>query len=306
MRRPAAFTALLLTSLLPLAVAAAQGVDRLSQLSVSLWPEYDRSAVLVIYQAELPADVALPATVELPIPIGAGQPHAVAYRTQDGGLVNADYETRQQGPWTIVSLVSESDAIWLEYYQDLTIADSERSFTFLWPGGPMVDSLIYEVQEPVGSTDMQVQPAPTSTRTDNNGLVYHQGELGAVAADGTASVEVRYSKSSTSLTVDSVPPASPAQAPSSGQGQGLFAGLATGTLVAIGIGLIAVVVLVITGVVLYRDRRPKRSARPRRRGRSPKAEPPSAEAARFCPQCGKPIRADDRYCRHCGTQLPHR
>ncbi|MGM0401129.1 MAG: zinc-ribbon domain-containing protein, partial [Chloroflexota bacterium] len=27
------------------------------------------------------------------------------------------------------------------------------------------------------------------------------------------------------------------------------------------------------------------------------------EERRFCPQCGKPVEGDDRFCEHCGARL---
>ncbi|MGA9533336.1 MAG: zinc ribbon domain-containing protein [Anaerolineales bacterium] len=304
MRRLSIAIVLILTSLLPLAAVTAQGPQRLSQLNVSLWPEYDRSAVLVILQAELPVDVSLPAAVELPIPVEAGQPHAVAYQDQGGGLINADFQTRQEGPWTIVSLQSESNTVWLEYYQDLTIAESDRSFTYIWAGSLALDSLTYEVQEPVGSTGMQIQPEPTATRTDGSGLTYQQGAFGALESGQTATIDVEYSKSSSSLTADTVPPPSAGQSEGASQDQGPWAQLTTSTKIGIVIGLVAIAVLVFAGIMLFRGRQPKPRPGRGRRTRTPAAKPGARAGTRFCPQCGKAIRADDRFCRHCGTQLP--
>ena len=72
-------------------VAQAQGVLRLAELEVDLWPEYDNPGVLVIYKAKLPADVSLPVNVSLKIPAAAGEPFAVAVRQMDGALLNAAF-----------------------------------------------------------------------------------------------------------------------------------------------------------------------------------------------------------------------
>jgi hypothetical protein len=305
LRRPILVVTFILASLLPLS-AAAQGVQRLNQLNVSLWPEYDRRMVLVILQAELPADVPLPATVELPIPVEAGQPHAVAYQAEDGGLINADYQSRQEGPWTIISLQSESSTVWLEYYQALTTVENERSFTYIWAGSLAVDSLTFEVQEPVGSSGMQIAPEPTSTRTDSSGLTYQQGALGALESGQTATVDVRYTKADSALTIDSFPPPSASENQTSAQNQGPLAGLTTGTIVALAVGLVAVVVLIVSGIGLIRGRRPNRKPARRRRGSSPRPQKMAETGGRFCPQCGKPIQAGDKYCRHCGMRIPER
>jgi hypothetical protein len=307
MRRLSALIGLILASSLPLIPAAAQTSQRLQQLNVALWPEYDRSAVLVIYQAELPADVTLPATVELPIPLDAGQPHAVASLTDNSGLVNADFQVRQDGPWSIVSVQAEASTIWLEYYQDLTTVGDGRSFTYVWPGTIPVDNLTFEVQEPVGSSNLQIQPAPSSSRTDGSGLTYRQGGLGSLAAGQEATIDVEYTKSGSTLTADVVPPPTSSEQTSRGQGNALLEWPPSAATWAAGLGTLGLVALLVAGVMAIRARRP----RPRKRGRGRRSRAKDRAQAdssgiRFCPQCGKTVRPADRFCRHCGAKQPDR
>ena len=59
---------LLLLLLVALPVAAQTEVTQLDTLTVELWPDYDRPAMLVILTGTLPESAALPATVTIPLP----------------------------------------------------------------------------------------------------------------------------------------------------------------------------------------------------------------------------------------------
>ncbi len=81
---------------MPLARAAAQSIPAFDSVEISLWPEFDKPAMLVIYRANLPADVQFPVSVSLPIPAGV-QPNAVAQGSADGRLVDVEYTLETQG-----------------------------------------------------------------------------------------------------------------------------------------------------------------------------------------------------------------
>ena len=75
----------LLVLVFPMGVSAQDDV-RLAYLQIDLWPEYDRSEMLVILRASLAADVSLPVDVTFRSPAAAGEPNAVAVRQPDGSL----------------------------------------------------------------------------------------------------------------------------------------------------------------------------------------------------------------------------
>src|SRR5512138_2912308 len=70
--------------------ARAQSPIKLSRLQVQLWPEYDQSSMLVIYDFQLPDSVKLPVSVSLNFPKDAHLV-AVASLAADGSLLNTDY-----------------------------------------------------------------------------------------------------------------------------------------------------------------------------------------------------------------------
>ncbi|RPI55590.1 MAG: hypothetical protein EHM56_05140, partial [Chloroflexi bacterium] len=83
--------------------AAAQETQELASLSIALWPEFDRSEMLVIYQGALASETPLPAAVEIRIPARVGRPTAVAFLSEAGERLNQQYTTRVEGEALVVS-----------------------------------------------------------------------------------------------------------------------------------------------------------------------------------------------------------
>ncbi len=183
-----------------------------TSLEVELWPEYDKPALLVMMQAELPPEAAVEGVwkASLPMPVEAGTPHAVAFRSDDGKLLLADYTTRKDGETVWVDLVAGSGSLQFEYYAPLDLSKPERAFTWTWPGGPAVGRVGYEVLQPVGATDLVVEPAPTGQQAGAGGETYLTGSLGALAAGQAATVKVRYVKNDATLTREALASAAPA------------------------------------------------------------------------------------------------
>jgi len=186
-------------------------VARVERLEVSLWPEYDRPAMLVLYHASLPADAKLPATVSLPIPAVVGMPHAVAMKEAAGRLLNAQFTREVTGEWAHVVILTDTPSVQLEYYAELLIDGPRRRFVFSWPGGPELTHLVFDVQQPPGAEGLTLVPPATGQSTHPDGLTYHQADLGAFRAGQSARLEVTYQKTSSTLTAPAQ--AAPAAAP---------------------------------------------------------------------------------------------
>ncbi|HEX9795555.1 MAG TPA: zinc ribbon domain-containing protein [Anaerolineales bacterium] len=274
---------LMLAALVLPAVAAAQGPTRLASLQVSMWPEYDQRSVLVILQAQLPPDVPVPTTIQLPIPAAAGQPHAVAFADGAGGLVDANFVRTVQGDWAIINIESQSRSIWLEYYAQLAIDGAQRSFTYVWPAEVAVGALGYDVQQPPGASALTVTPAPQTETTNNRGLTVVSSALGAWPEGQPVSVTVSYVRPIDELTVDLLAAGTEPTAANPGSVAPAIVALASG------------LALAAAGALWYRRRRPSRVRSVRRR--------PSPSRARYCHACGTQTQAGDKFCRSCGTEL---
>ena len=121
--------------------SAAPAAIPLDRLEISLWPDYDRAAVLVIMRGQLSPTIPLPTTVSLPMPARAGSPHAVAKRTAEGNLLTAEYAVVGDADWASIEITSDLPEIRLEYYIDFDSSAPERRYVFSWPGGLGLDQV---------------------------------------------------------------------------------------------------------------------------------------------------------------------
>jgi hypothetical protein len=282
-------------------LATAQAPSRADSVKVSLWPEYDRSQVLVIYLVVLPASTDLPAQVRLLVPADTPDLTAAAFRAADGELLIAPFTQADGELADVVQVEADGTELQIEFYLPLEVTGDLRQFSFVWPGGLATEDFVYEVQQPLGAEDMQVDPDATSRTTDGLGLTYHLIALGALTADDQPEVSFRYNNSSSLLSADAVAPSGGLATPAPASGSQVdIRGLLPWILLIAGVGLIA------AGVVYFlRTRADDRPARPRHRGS--RAQPMNEDRVDaspvFCHNCGTQATASDRFCRQCGTAL---
>jgi hypothetical protein len=281
-----------------------QAITEIGDLEVAIWPEYDRPQALVIYRVTLPADVELPSTVAVPIPADVGEPHAVANRGPEGGLLVAPYRLQVEGGWATVFAEAEGPNVQIEYYDALQIEGDRRDFTFTWPEGFPADSVGYEIQQPWGAQGLQVDPPPQQSGLGADGLQYDWGSLGAIGVSSSFTIELSYSKPNAALTVEQLQPPAPALSrpeTTSGATPDLSQ-IFPWVMGALGLSL------VVTGAYLYFRGRSaperKKASMPRRRTAGRQAEAGEGDVGSvFCHVCGNRAGIGDRFCRYCGARL---
>lgn len=276
---------------------------QIQRLEVAIWPEYDRPEALVIYRVALPPDVALPASVEVPIPADVGEPHAVAVRGPEGGLLVASYRLQVGGDWTTVTVEADSRDVQIEYYDSMDVTAAERRFEFAWPRGYPAENVGYEIQIPVGAEDMQVDPPPDQQAQGGDGLRYAWAELGPVDVSSSFDVELSYTKTTEALTVEQVQPPAPALSrPDATTGETPDISRFLPWV----LGALGLMLLVFGAFLYFRGRPSPKPARIQRRRQSTPRREMSAEGdvgSIFCHVCGNRAGIGDRFCRHCGTRL---
>ena len=286
---------LILALLFPFA-AQAQAPVVLDRLQVSLWPEYDRPGVLVIYRAVLPADQTLPVGLAFRIPAAAGEPSAVAYRQDDLNLISLPYQRQVVGDLALVTFTTSVREVQFEYYDPaLLVQDSDHRFVFTWPGDYAVGEFAVEVQQPAQATGIIVNPALGSGTLGSDGMTYFSATLGGLAAGQPQVVEVAYAKTGSGLSFERLQPVEPIARPAS-LGERLLAWpYWPWVLAAVGVVLVALAV-----VFFVRGRKGEDSARPGRLRHRPATE---GGARLFCHNCGARAEAQAVFCSMCGTKL---
>lgn len=289
----------------------AQDVPLLSDLEISLWPEYDRPEVLVIYRGLFAEDTPLPIPVEISIPARVGQPTAVAYVGEGGQRLNQEYTTRVSGEWLVVAFELNTVGFQLEYYDTLP-ADSagQRTYTYAYTADYAITDLHLDFQVPPTAQGFALEPPADSAITESDGLVYHMVSAGALAQGEDRSWTFAYQKDNEELTVSAfVQPKATVPAPPATAGTGNSTVL---------VFLVAFVALIAVGAAsFWLGRRtqplqpePPASPRSKRRGSGrgsqiPNQRLPSSggQEALFCHQCGAELRADSDFCHKCGTAV---
>ena len=300
MRRLLVFLALAVGLFIPSAVGAQGGVI-INELRVRLWPEYDRSGLLVIYEFTLAPGTTLPAALQFRVPAGADI-NAVAHDTASGPF-NIDYTSKKEGDWQAISFTAtDQSAYRLEYYVPLQKNGAARHFEFTWPGDYPVNTLVAEVQEPSQTTDFTSEPVLPNAGTSADNLPTHSGTFGSLKAGEQWPFKADYSRSTDELTVSGQP-----VQPSGGaidnttSGSSTLLAFLSGNLLYILI--IIGVLLVAVGLIWYwQTGAASRTGKGRKRHTSHGEAGAGADQV-YCPQCGKRAQPADKFCRACGTRL---
>lgn len=299
--------------LLTVPVQAQEEAPRLAKLELSLWPEYDRPEVLVIYRGELDADVSLPVLFEIAVPARVGLPTAVAYVDEAGQRFNQPYSTRVEGDRLIVSFELSTGQFQLEYYDALPVdTEGKRTYTVTYTADYDTTALNLDFQQPPTAEGFVLTPVPNAVVVGDDGLTYHLVEAGSVAAGDVREWVFSYVKDDAALSVDSVvivPVEASAAATTSG-------GISDPTIWIFLVAFVALVAVGVTGYWLgHRTQTAPRAVQPaqrpkKRRGsgrgvQSVQMKPRLVveQGARFCHQCGTELRSDSAFCHACGSHV---
>lgn len=274
-------------------LAAQQQASSLEWLTVDLWPDYDRSQVLVLLTGGLSEDTSLPASVTLPLPQQADL-NAVARISDENQMIDdIDFE---RGDDT-VTLTTPDRRFRVEYYVPYDSQGLQRDFTFNWPGGPAVSQFEVSVQQPSAATSISVEPTADSVVSGNDGLQYHNLPVRQLGANEGFQASVSYTMSADQLTsavqtADSTGASAPA-----GTASGDFLSGVNWPPVLAGLGVALLLLAIGWQVFAARiaTRQKPRKPRPLRAMRQ--------GDVKYCHQCGARAQANDRFCRECGTEL---
>ncbi len=167
----------------------------ISSLQISLWPEFDRPDMLLIYKGWFPPNTVLPVPVEFRIPASAGQPSAVVWIANDGTLYNQTYTSQEEGEWLVISFESPTLGFQLEYYDELPIGLSgAREYQYAFLAGSDIASLTLDFQVPRGAQDFELDPATDSVVEADDGMTYHLVDAGLMSQGESSNWTITYRK----------------------------------------------------------------------------------------------------------------
>ncbi len=280
---------------------SADDPDRLSQLSISVWPEYDTPTVLVILDGKFADTSNASRLVSVLIPSKA-KLHVATYANADGTLAKEQVPQPSDlgDGYARVTFSVPAANFWLEYYDDALQGNPDKTLDFAIKAPAPADQVTLEIQQPLQATDFAISPASPNTRTEN-GFKYFASSIANVTAGQIISAQIKYSKKDPNPSVSpaAIPPSLPATpvatTPSNPWGNTFL--------------IVAIVVLGLTAVLgffMLRQQRSRRLApvagQIRKDRRSARGAPPASPGGAFCTQCGRPLGRDDNFCPKCGAK----
>ena len=279
----------------------AQDEIKIGRLQIDIWPEYDHPDVLVIYHIILSSENALPAKMELRIPLEANKPLNLAEKDVDGTLYNLDYTTRIEGDWIWVTFTTPSQEIQLEYYDPrLLKSELTRKFEYRWPGDYPVDDTVIQIQEPINTTRMEISPDLGQGVPGNDGLTYFISSIGSLDQNTPFSIQIEYDKTDDTLSSSQVP-----VFPSEPIGQQTQGRTSLGEVIPWVLGVLGAVMIVGGGFWYWHTGRDvQKTQKKHHQTRITDDEAKSQPGTTIhCHKCGKRAAEGDLFCRVCGTKL---
>lgn len=291
------FTLLLLLLFMPITPSKAQSTaSSIESLTVDLWPDYDRAAVLVLLTGTLSDDTALPATVTVPLPEAADFNVVARIDASDGRMKDDIEFSRESGKLTFTT---PDLRFRLEYYFPYTVDGEQRSFTFTWLADVLVTQLQVTVQQPTAADTLRTEPASVDVTSGDDGFAYHTLPAQIVPAGQPYSVRVDYTMTGSELSAQRSSP------PLADAGTTGFAPTPSASGVNLEWPAIAVAVVGVLAIVAVtwqiataRATSPPRKPRPVRTKKQAQGS-----ATRYCHICGQPLQPGDKFCRECGTAV---
>jgi zinc ribbon protein len=277
----------------PATKVAAESSDRIANLSISVWPEYDDPSVLVIYDGQFADKDGYPRQVGFLVPSDANV-NATAYGDDNGGYLNTDpWKTEDAGNgWTRILFNLPRPAFHIEFYYNPLQGKTDKTMSFAYKSAQPADTVELEIQQPLKAINFKTEPVAVLQTTRGHDFKYHVFHFSNVTVGQLLSVQVSYTKTDPNPSVASI------TIPSDATSANATNIPSSNLLLPAGIGAAGLALLAL-GFLAWRARGGKEErSQPRRAHNKKKGQSFSA----FCHECGNGLRAEDVFCSHCGTK----
>jgi hypothetical protein len=281
-------------------VATAETNDRLANLQINVWPEYDDTRVLVMYDGELADATNLPRDISLFIPSTASL-SAEAYVDANGSFINIpDKPTTQDtgDGFTSVTVKLPAAKFHLEYYYNPLQGSPDKTMEFVYKAAQPAENVQLEIQQPLKADNFSTDPATQVKTTDAHSFTFYIFNYASLDVGQTQRIKISYTKTDPNPSIASIPqPASASASALADTQQALpFSSLLAPVLIAVALALMA-----LGGFAWWSRGRNAMEPAPARTDNARRRQPRQG-ATGFCVQCGRGLEADDVFCPRCGTR----
>ena len=282
-------------------VVNAQDDNVIERLHIDIWPEYDRSEVLVIYRISLASVMDLPAEFSIRIPKTVGKPNTVAMKDIDGLLYPLNYSIDNEGQWLRISFITPSSDLQIEFYDPyFSCGDHTRCYNFEWPGDYSISALTISVQQPLNSKNMQIVPNMGTGQLRPDKLRYYTLVASTVNTEEEFSVNLSYEKTDNTLSASMQPvePVEPIDQDTAGR-------ISFQEMLPWAFGIVGLIMIIGVGFWVWSS---GWNLKPKNRHiinntESNYIDTRNIKEERYCNHCGKRAADGDIYCRTCGEKI---
>lgn len=278
--------------------------DRLANLTIEVWPEYDKPLVLVQYDGEVAVKDNFPRDISFFIPASADLA-ATAYLDANGDYLNIPDAPAIQDSgdgFKRVTFKLPVPHFHLEYYYNPLQGSPDKTMEFVYKAAQPAENVELGIQQPLKAENFKTDPATQVQTTDPHNFTYYIFSYPSLTAGQIERIHVSYTKTDPNPSIANLP--KPASATANAE-----SALSNSTLLLPGVLIAAAVALVALGGFAWWSRRrnelefaPARADSPRRRLKMPSGQKRGQGTAGFCVQCGRALEADDIFCPRCGTK----
>lgn len=272
--------------------------DRLANLQINVWPEYDDARVLVMYDGEVGDATNLPQEISVLIPSTASL-SATAYVDPSGSFINVpDAPTTQDAGdgFTRVTVKLPAPKFHLEYYYNPLQGSPDKTMEFVYKAAQPTGNVQIEIQQPLKADKFATDPATPVKTTDAHNFTFYVFNYASLDAGQEQRVKIRYTKTDPNPSVASIPtPASAPAAAAVASPSSSIMSLLPPVLIAVALALAA-----LGGFALWS--RGRNAMEPEPAPVEPQRRSRRGGSTGFCVQCGRALAADDNFCPRCGTK----
>lgn len=272
--------------------------DRLANLQINVWPEYDDARVLVMYDGEVADTTSLPRNISILIPSTASLT-ATAYVDANGSFINVpDAPTTQDtgDGFSRVTVKLPAAKFHLEYYYNPLQGSPDKTMEFVYKAAQATGNVQIEIQQPLKADKFATDPATPVHTTDAHNFTFYVFNYASLDAGQEQKVKISYTKTDPNPSVSNIPQPASAPQPAAAASNSSIMSLLPPVMIAVALALAA-----LGGFALWSRGRNSLEPAPAR-VESPKRRTRRGGASGFCVQCGRALTADDNFCPRCGTR----
>ncbi|MFN2302412.1 MAG: zinc ribbon domain-containing protein [Anaerolineales bacterium] len=278
--------------------AQSEGQIQLENVKISLIPEFNHESIRVIFEISLQEGLPFPQELTLYIPADAQILNTVNF-DQEGHSSDVEIEVANKEESKELHILTDTPTIQIEYDDPNLIKQGNlRTLAFQWKSDHPVTALSVSVRQPLGASEIYMDPPLFEKMMTNDGFRYYIADLGTIPAGEVRLLTLNYVKDISDPSFPALKVAAAAPVTSGTPGR-----TSSPTFVITWLLAFAALVLILVGAYYWWFR--VNISNKYDRVMQDMGMINTKNQVLFCQECGNRSRPGDNYCSKCGTTLNH-